>query len=114
MSRCFGQLTKYKDKSFYDEHKIITITTDEEESEYEIISVFLSRIFSDADTDAFVYYHYFNFENEEIYNEYVSNSKALQLYDTGKTAKYGEQLITLITCEYSQENGRIVVVARKI
>lgn len=114
MSRCFGQLLDYKDKAFYEEHKIIKISTEEENAEYEIVSVFLSRIFSDNDIDAFVYYHYYNFENKEVYNEYINNSKAIQLYDTGIAAEYGEQLITLITCEYSQENGRIVVVAKKI
>ena len=48
------------------------------------------------------------------YNEYISNCKKIQLYDIGKTANYGEQLITLVTCEYSQENGRMVVVAKKV
>ena len=44
---------------------------------------------------------------------YIENCKKIQLYDTGISAKYGEQLITLITCEYSQENGRMVLVAKK-
>ena len=30
------------------------------------------------------------------------------------TAKYGDKLITLSTCEYSAQNGRLVVVAKKI
>ena len=29
------------------------------------------------------------------------------------TAEYGDQLITLTTCEYSQEDGRFAVVGRK-
>ena len=36
----------------------------------------------------------------------------LALYDTGVTAEYGDQLITLSTCEYSRTNGRMVVVAK--
>ena len=40
--------------------------------------------------------------------------KALALYDTGVTAEYGDQLITLSTCEYSRTNGRMVLVAKKI
>ena len=39
--------------------------------------------------------------------------KKLALYDTGKTAIYGEQLITLVKCEYSYDDGRLAVVARK-
>ena len=30
------------------------------------------------------------------------------------TAEYGDRLITLSTCEYSRQNGRMVVVAKKI
>ena len=35
------------------------------------------------------------------------------LYDTGITAQYGDQLLTLSTCSYHTDNGRFVVVARK-
>ena len=35
------------------------------------------------------------------------------LYETGVTAEYGDRLITLSTCEYSAQNGRLVVVAKK-
>ena len=38
----------------------------------------------------------------------------LSLYDTGVTATYGDKLLTLSTCEYSNTNGRLVVVAKKI
>lgn len=36
------------------------------------------------------------------------------LYDTGVSAEYGDKLITLSTCEYSAQNGRLVVVAKKV
>lgn len=38
----------------------------------------------------------------------------MSIYDTKVTANYGEQLLTLSTCEYSQEDGRFVVVCKKI
>ena len=44
----------------------------------------------------------------------VAKCKELSLYDTGVSAAYGDKLITLSTCEYSQTNGRMVVVAKKI
>jgi sortase B len=109
----FNTLIKYKDKDFYDEHKEIKIATEQEESIYTIVSVFKSRIFYQDETNVFRYYNYTKFENEENYNTFIENCKKIQLYDTGVSAEYGEQLITLITCEYSQENGRMVVVAKK-
>ena len=37
---------------------------------------------------------------------------SLALYETSVSAEYGDQLITLSTCEYSRTNGRMVVVAK--
>ena len=109
----FADLLKYKKKSFYVEHPTIKFTTDTEEADYEIIAAFLSRVYYKSEKNVFRYYYFVNAENEEEYNDYVANSKEASLYNTGKTAKYGDQLITLSTCEYSQEDGRFVVVARK-
>ena len=109
----FNNLLKYEDKNFYANHKKIKIATNSEENEYSIISVFKSRIFYQDETNVFRYYNYINFDDEQTYNEYIENCKKIQLYDTGLSATYGEKLITLITCEYSQENGRMVIVAKK-
>lgn len=109
----FAQLLKYKEESFYKEHPVIKFITTEEEAEYEIIAVFLSRIYYKTEDNVFRYYKFINAENETQYNEYVKNSKKESLYNINATAKYGEQLITLTTCEYSQQDGRFVVVGRK-
>ena len=53
-------------------------------------------------------------KNEEEFNSYVGKCKELALYDTGVTAEYGDRLITLSTCEYSAQNGRLVVVAKMV
>lgn len=110
----FKDLLKYQDKPFFEQHPTIKISTEEGENDYEIIVAFKSRIFYQDEENVFRFYQYFDFENEEKFNEYINNCKAIQLYDTGKTATYGDQLITLIACEYSQKNGRMVVVARKV
>ena len=110
----FEDLINYKDKNYYTEHPIINFTTLKEDSEYEIISVFLSRVYYKNETNVFRYYFFVDAENEQEYNNYVLNCLKSSLYDTGKNAEYGEQLLTLSTCEYSQEDGRLVVVAKKI
>lgn len=60
------------------------------------------------------YYDFVDAENEEEFNSYVGKCKELALYDTGVTVEYGDRLITLSTCEYSAQNGRLVVVAKKV
>lgn len=113
-SQMFGDLLKYENIDFYNNHKVIKIATDKEESNYNIISVFKSRVFYNDESNVFRYYDYTSFENPDEYNDFINNCKKSQLYDTGVSAEFGEKIITLITCEYSQENGRFVVVAKKI
>ncbi len=109
----FQSLLKYKNKSFYNEHPIIRFTTNNEDSDYEIISVFESRVYYKSEKNVFRYYYFINAKNENEYNEYIKNAKKASLYDTKKTAVYGEQLITLSTCDYYTEDGRFVIVAKK-
>lgn len=110
----FEDLMNYVDKNFYKSHTKIRFTTLEKDKHYEIMSIFYSRVYYKNEKDVFRYYYFVNAENEDEYNEYVENCKKVSIYDTGVTAKYGEQLLTLSTCEYSQEDGRFVVVAKEI
>ena len=110
----FQNLLEYENENYYKEHSTIEFVTVNEDSNYEIIAVFKSRVYYKSEKNVFRYYYFINAENEEEYNYYVEESKKASLYDTGKTAEYGEQLLTLSTCEYSQEDGRFVIVAKKV
>ena len=110
----FQNLLNYANKEYYDSHKIIEIYTNNEARKYEIVTVFKSRVFYQDEQNVFRYYYCHDLSSEEKYNDYVNNSKNLELYNTGVDAHFGEQLITLITCEYSQDNGRMVVVAKRV
>ncbi len=109
--KMFGALEDYKSQSFYEEHKTIQFDTLTEQGEYEIIAVFKTVAYSSA---GFRYYDFVDAENEETFNAYIEKCKELALYDTGVSAEYGDRLITLSTCEYSAQNGRLVVVAKKV
>ena len=110
----FQDLLKYKNEDFYKEHTKIKFTTNKEDNVYEIISVFYSRVYYKSEKNVFRYYYFVNANNEQEYNDFVNNAKKSSIYDTGVNANYGDQLLTLSTCEYSQEDGRFVVVAKKI
>lgn len=107
----FADLCKYADEDFYRAHKTIRFDTLSGFGEYEVVAVFKTVAYSEQ---GFQYYHFVNAEDETAFNEYISQCKELALYDTGVTAEYGDRLITLSTCEYSRQNGRMVVVAKKI
>ena len=110
----FEDLMKYTKEDFYKEHTKIKFTTNKEDCIYEILSVFYSRVYYKSEQNVFRYYYFVNANNEQEYNDFVNNAKKVSLYDTGVTAKYGDQLLTLSTCEYSQEDGRFAVVCKKI
>ncbi len=108
--KMFGALEEYKSQSFYEEHKTVQFDTLTQHNEYEVIAVFKTVAYS---SEGFRYYDFVNAENEDEFNAYVGKCKELALYDTSVTAEYGDRLITLSTCEYSTQNGRLVVVAKK-
>ena len=109
----FQELLKYAKEEFYKEHPIIRFTTNKEDAEYEIISVFKSRVYYKTEKNVFRYYFFVNANSEAEYDEFVKNAKKASLYDIDKTAKFGDQLITLSTCSYHVEDGRFAVVGRK-
>jgi len=47
----FEDLLKYEKEDFYNEHKKIKFTTNEEDSEYEILAVFYSRLYYKSEKD---------------------------------------------------------------
>ena len=110
----FSQLEKYKNFNFYREHGFIKFYTIEDgktiENIYKVMLVFKTIAYSD---EGFRYYSYTNFQNEEDYEEFIENCRKLEFYDTGISGTHKDKYITLSTCEYSQKNGRMVVVAIK-
>lgn len=107
----FSDLCQYASEDFYKEHRTIRFDTLGGFGEYEVVAVFKTAAYSE---EGFKYYHFVNAADETDFEEYIVKCKELALYDTGVSAQYGDKLITLSTCEYSQDNGRMVVVAKKI
>ena len=111
--KMFGNLKLYSNKAYYEEHPIIQFDTIYEEGRYQIMYVFRSRIYNE-DEIVFKYYQFFDVATPEEFDSNMSEMAKISLYDTGVTAKYGDKLITLSTCDNSEQDGRFVVVAKKI
>lgn len=107
----FADLCKYEREDFCREHPAIHFDTLSSLGEYEIVAVFKTVAYSE---DGFKYYHFVDAEDENAFDAFISQCKALALYNTGVDAEYGDKLLTLSTCEYSHTNGRMVVVAKLI
>ena len=111
--KMFGDLNKYSSESYCKEHSIIRFDTIYEEGTYEVMYVFRSRIYNE-DEIVFKYYQFFDASSEREFNSNMNEMAAISLYDTGVTASYGDELLTLSTCDYSEADGRFVVVAKRI
>ena len=112
----FGQVVNYRYKSYYEAHKYIYFDTLYERHTYEIIAVFLT---SGTSGVGYTYHSRNNFSSVEDFNEFIRSIKGGDprvhtYYDIDATAEYGDKLITLSTCWKAIENGRMVVVAKRI
>ena len=108
--KMFADLEKYKDEGFYEEHPTILFRTIWGNEQYQIFVAFTTPVYTGNDFD---YYSFIKAGTVEDYKKFVASVKEKSLYQTGTTAKYRDKLLTLSTCEYSQKNGRMVLVAKK-
>lgn len=111
--RMFGQLNKYSSEKFYEEHKYIQFDTIYEKGTYEVMYVFRSKIYEESEI-VFKYYQFTDVVSETEFESNMKQMADMSLYDTGVSAEYGDELLTLSTCDYYTSDGRFVVVAKKI
>lgn len=111
--KMFGGLDQYSKEAYYKEHPTIEFDTIYEEGMWEIMYVFRSRIYT-ADEIVFKYYQFIDANSPEEFDSNMRQMSEMALYDTGVTASYGDRLLTLSTCDYTEEDGRFVVVAKKV
>ena len=109
----FGDLDLYRDEEYGIAQNIIYFDSLYEKREYELIAVFYSQVYY-SNQDVFKYYNFFEADTQEEFDDWYYNIKALSLYDTGVTAELGDEFITLSCCAYHVEDGRFVVVGRRI
>lgn len=105
----FGCLTGYKKPEYYAGHPTITFDTLYGDAEYEVFAAFAIDVVEDPD---FVY-NSFTGGDQAAFDAYVGEVLRRSDVASGITPAYGDALLTLSTCEYSTDNGRYVVVARR-
>lgn len=109
----FGKLSLYEDEAYGKEHSTICFDSLYEKREYELIAAFRSQVYNKSDK-VFKYYQFFQADTEEEFQTWYRNIKEMALYDTGVTAQFGDEFITLTCCAYHVEDGRFVVVGKRV
>ncbi len=108
----FNNLHKFRKQDYWQEHQTFSFDTLYEHHTYQIWAVF--KISANVGSNHFPYHRFSDAATEGEFNEFVRNVKELQFFDTGITPVYGDKLLTLSTCEYTLENGRLVVCAMRV
>ncbi|MBP3479007.1 MAG: class B sortase [Oscillospiraceae bacterium] len=104
----FGILDKYRKQDYWQNNQYIYFDTLYEQHKYQIFAVFKT---SANEGEGYPYHRFNDAASAEEYDAFISTIKSMAFYDTGITPQYGDELITLSTCEYTLNNGRLVVVA---
>ncbi|MBR7132388.1 MAG: class B sortase [Clostridia bacterium] len=110
----FGQLKKYKSLDFYKEHPTIEFSTLYKSSTYKVYAVFLLNAVKEDDNNYIYNIYRTRFLDINDFNAWSAEAYERSVINTGVDVKYGDNIITLITCSEDFENARFVVMAREV
>ncbi|MBS4210033.1 class B sortase [Bacillus sp. FJAT-50079] len=100
----FGQISKFLDQSFLDEHPSFYFDTLYEGYEAEIFSVY--------ETTTDFYYIETDFSDDQVYQSFIDEIKNRSVVQTNIDVGMDDQIITLSTCDNWRSNGRLVMHAK--
>lgn len=105
----FGSLGDFLNQDFFTEHQNVVFDTFTERNEYKIYGVFVEAVNVEGEFD---YYNYNNFANEEMFNKFMSGVTGhLQIENRAYQPVFGDKILLLSTCEYTHEDGRLIIIA---
>ena len=107
----FTSLNAYISEDTWKKNPLIFYDTLYEYHVYKIFAVFKT---SANLGEGFTYHNMIDASSKEEFDEFIATCKELSFYDTGITPQYGDKTICLSTCEYTLNNGRLVVAAVRI
>lgn len=108
----FSELTRFTEKTFCEKGLEIRFDTLDAEGRYQVVSVFK---IAEKDIANFPYHLLNEFSEDGVTAaDYVARSKYYALWYDDVKLNSEDKMITLSTCEYSLDNGRLVIVARRV
>lgn len=102
----FTNLTKFKDKDFFNSNRYIYLTTKKGITIYEIFSAYVTG------TD--FYYIRTDFDSGIDYLNFINQLKGKSKYQINISLKEDDDILTLSTCTYEFNDARFVIHGKKI
>ncbi|MGN0688457.1 MAG: class B sortase [Oscillospiraceae bacterium] len=111
----FSALSNYKGIDFLKLSPVIDFNTLYSDNKYKIFAVCVVNT-TDEYGDVFDYYNKSYFASSDEFYDYVLECMDRSLYETGVDIEYGDELLTLSTCDESTgfNDMRLIIVARKV
>ncbi len=110
----FGGLKNYINYAdYYSEHPIVELNSNYRMYQYKIFGMIIVDIDDETETK-FDYWNQLNFADETEFYNYVNEIKRRTIRLTDVDVQYGDELLTLSTCNSTFSNGRLVIFARKV
>jgi sortase B len=105
----FASLNQFQTLEYYKEHSIIQFDTFGTLNDYQIIGAF--KI---PQKDISLLQDTLLLQTKTDYQNFMNYFNQHKFYDTGITCSYEDQYLTLMTCEYTNKNGRFFILAKRI
>ena len=109
----FHPLILYTDFQFFEANRFVYFSTLYSEDVYEIFAVFKYDLTNEQDTE-FNIIRYVDYDSPDRFSEFIDYAVSSSLHPIYETPAYGDRLLTLITCEYSSNDSRLVLVAKLV
>ena len=93
-------------------HAQIRFDTIYEKGTYEVFAVCLAKV-QYRNSQEFRYYDFIQADSEEAFNDYLDHIIQLSVFTGTDLPVYGDELLTLSTCNNFTEDGRLFLVAKK-
>ena len=104
----FQNLELYQDPAFCTSNEWISWDTLEKSTRYRVVFVIeISKI----ETETFPYYDYMDLSDKDRYQEFLDGCNEYAIWKSSELPHTGTKLLTLSTCDFSKEDGRLVIVA---
>lgn len=108
----FGGLQKLRKEIFYRENPVASFNTIYERANYVPIAVVLCSIHRE-DADFFNFY-VSNFKDEEAFDSFITQARDMSDVDSPYDVRYGDDLLTLVTCHDEAHRQRLLVILRRV
>lgn len=100
----FGTLDRYQERDFRKNHRSVFFQTEDGMEEYMIAAVLLTDIHQFPFTKA-------DFSDEASLQAYVDLARSQEVFKTGEDVAGCHRVLTLVTCAYTWDGARTVVIA---